>query len=80
MGVLSYRLAHNLRSRWRTTLDRIDVVGSSANRVYCLVELSRFDVDDRRYLTGTALYTASRVGGVWKVQAISTEIVPVDPP
>ena len=67
--------------RWqRTTLDRIDVVGSSANRVYCLVELSRFDVDDRRYLTGTALYTASRVGGVWKVQAISTEIVPVDPP
>ena len=40
--------------RWqRTTLDRIEVVGSSANRVYCLVELSRFDVDDRRYLTGT---------------------------
>jgi len=64
--------------RWqRTTLDRIEVVGASANRVYCLVELSRFDVDGRRYLTGTALYTAARRDGAWKVQSISTEIVPV---
>ena len=64
--------------RWaRTSLDRLDIVGASPKRVYCLVELSRYDVDGRRYSTGTALYTAALVNGRWAVQSISTEIEPV---
>jgi hypothetical protein len=61
--------------RWaRTTLDRIEVVGSSPGRVYCLVALGRYDVDGRRYLSGTALYTVTKVAGRWGVQSIVNEM------
>jgi hypothetical protein len=65
--------------RWqRTSLDRLDVVGTSPSRAYCLVELSRYDADGRRYLAGTSLYTVALVGGSWGIQVISADLHPVE--